>query len=74
MKTAAVICEYNPFHLGHAHQLREMKAEGSVVCIMSGSFTQRGSAAVLSKYERARLAVENGADLVLELPFPFCAF
>lgn len=73
MKTAAVICEYNPFHLGHAHQLREMKAEGSVVCIMSGSFTQRGSAAVLSKYERARLAVENGADLVLELPFPFCA-
>ena len=73
MKTAAVICEYNPFHLGHAHQLREMKAKGSVVCIMSGSFTQRGSAAVLSKYERARLAVENGADLVLELPFPFCA-
>ena len=49
MKTAAVICEYNPFHLGHAHQLREMQKHGAVVCIMSGSFTQRGSAAVLSK-------------------------
>lgn len=73
MKTAAVICEYNPFHLGHAYQLREMKKLGAVVAVMSGSFTQRGSAAVLSKYERARLAVENGADLVLELPFPFCA-
>lgn len=73
MKTAAVICEYNPFHLGHAHQLREMQKHGAVVCIMSGSFTQRGSAAVLSKYERAHLAVANGADLVLELPFPFSA-
>ena len=73
MKTAAVICEYNPFHLGHAHQLSEMGKSGACVCIMSGSFTQRGSAAVLSKYERARLAVLAGADLVLELPFPFCA-
>lgn len=73
MKTAAVICEYNPFHLGHAHQLCEMGKNGARVCIMSGNFTQRGSAAVLSKYERARLAVLAGADLVLELPFPFCA-
>ena len=67
----AVICEYNPFHLGHAYQLSEMKRRGDVIAVMSGSFTQRGDAALLSKYERARAAVLGGADLVLELPFPY---
>ncbi len=71
MKISAVICEYNPFHLGHRHQLAEMKTMGAVVAIMSGSFTQRGDAALLSKYERAEIAVHCGADLVLELPFPY---
>ena len=71
MKIYAVICEYNPFHLGHAYQLSELKRKGAVVCVMSGSFTQRGDAAVLSKYDRAELAVRSGADLVLELPFPY---
>lgn len=71
MKTSAVICEYNPFHRGHEYQLSEMKKRGSVIAIMSGSFTQRGDAAVLSKYERAEIAVRCGADLVLELPFPY---
>ncbi len=71
MKVCAVICEYNPFHLGHAHQLSEMKQKGAVVAVMSGSFTQRGDAAVLSKYDRAEIAVRSGADLVLELPFPY---
>ena len=71
MKIYAVICEYNPFHLGHAYQLSEMKQRGAVVAVMSGSFTQRGDAAVLSKYDRAEIAVRSGADLVLELPFPY---
>ena len=71
MKIYAVICEYNPFHLGHAYQLSELKRKGAVVCVMSGSFTQRGDASVLSKYDRAELAVRSGADLVLELPFPY---
>jgi len=71
MKICAVICEYNPFHSGHAYQLSEMKQKGAVIAVMSGSFTQRGDAAVLSKYDRAELAVQNGADLVLELPFPY---
>ncbi len=73
MKITAVICEYNPFHLGHAYQISEMKKHGAVIALMSGSFTQRGTPAVLSKYERARIAVLCGADLVLELPFPFCS-
>ena len=71
MNLTSVICEYNPFHMGHAYQLSEMKKEKAVVAVMSGSFTQRGTPAVLSKYERASIAVLCGADLVLELPFPF---
>lgn len=70
-KICAVICEYNPFHLGHAYQLSRMRARGDVIAVMSGSFTQRGDAALLSKYERAHAAVLGGADLVLELPFPY---
>ena len=73
MKICAVICEYNPFHLGHRHQLSEMRERGAVIAVMSGSFTQRGDAALISKYERAEAAVACGADLVLELPFPYSA-
>lgn len=74
MKICAVICEYNPFHSGHAHLISELKRRGyDVLCLMSGSFTQRGSAAVISKYSRAASAVKGGADLVLELPFPYCS-
>ncbi len=73
MTVTSVICEYNPFHLGHAYQLGEMKKRGAVIALMSGSFTQRGTPALLMKYERAQAAVLCGADLVLELPFPYCA-
>lgn len=73
MKTAAVICEYNPFHYGHKYQLDKTRELGAthIVAIMSGNFTQRGDAAVFDKYARARTALENGADLVLELPTVF---
>ena len=71
MKICAVVCEYNPFHFGHAYQISEMKKRGAVIAVMSGSFMQRGDAAVLSKYDRAEIAVRCGADLVLELPFPY---
>ncbi len=70
MKIAAVICEYNPFHYGHKYQLAKTREMGAthIVAVMSGNFTQRGDVAVYDKYERARIALENGADLVLELP------
>ena len=75
MKTVAVICEYNPFHGGHAYlfeQIRKVYGEDSaIVCIMSGNFTQRGEAATVRKQVRAAIATEGGADLVLELPFPY---
>ncbi len=71
MKTMAVICEYNPFHNGHKYQLTEHKEQlgaDGVICLMSGSFVQRGAPAVYDKWTRAKDAVLNGADLVLELP------
>ncbi len=77
MRTAGVICEFNPFHAGHAHLLAQMREivgeEGCVVCLMSGRFVQRGSPAVADPYLRARTALAGGADLVLELPFPWSA-
>ncbi len=72
MKNYAVICEYNPFHKGHEYLLSSVKKEGdTVTAIMSGELTERGELAVLSKYERAAAALSGGADLVLELPFPY---
>ena len=74
MKTLGIIAEYNPLHNGHIYQMekcREMAQADNIVVIMSGDFTQRGEPAVLDKWTRSRLAVENGADLVLELPFAY---
>ena len=72
MKIAGLICEYNPFHYGHKYQLNMIKQEfDAVVCVMSGSFVQRGDAAVYDKWSRAKAALLNGADLVLELPVRF---
>ena len=74
MKFCAVICEYNPFHNGHLYQLEEAKkrsAADAILCIMSGNFVQRGEAAVLDKFTRAKHAVTAGADVVIELPTVF---
>ena len=69
----AVICEFNPFHNGHKYLLESAKnvLKEPVIAIMSGSFTQRGEVAVCDKFVRAKSALENGADLVLELPVVF---
>ena len=77
MRASGVICEFNPFHNGHAYLLSRMRElvgdEGCVVCLMSGRFVQRGEAAMADPYVRACMAVADGADLVLELPFPWSA-
>ena len=67
---AAVICEFNPFHNGHKFLFENIKSRYrcDVVCIMSGNFVQRGDIAVTDKYARTRIALENGADMVAELP------
>lgn len=64
-----IVCEYNPFHTGHARQIQFLKEQGhAVVCLMSGSFVQRGDLAIYDKWTRARWALMHGADMVLELP------
>ncbi len=76
MKICGVICEYNPFHLGHEYQLREAKKRSgadAVVCVMSGCFTQRDEAAILPPALRAKHAVLCGADAVIALPVVFSA-
>ncbi len=72
MKTAAIICEYNPFHNGHKYLIEQAKTSNdTVVCIMSGSFVQRGDIAIFDKWTRAHQALLSGADLVVELPVCF---
>lgn len=72
MTTVGIICEYNPFHNGHARQFRLIREQFGddcrIICLMSGSFVQRGEPAIFDKYVRARAAVACGADVVLELP------
>ncbi|MDO5717513.1 MAG: nucleotidyltransferase family protein [Tissierellia bacterium] len=72
MKTIAIVAEYNPFHLGHGYQIKQLKSEDSyIISIMSGSFVQRGEPALIDKYRRAKSAVLSGVDLVIELPSVF---
>ncbi len=77
MKTAAIICEYDPFHLGHKKQIdiirEQFGTDTTVISVMSGSTVQRGRLSVYPKHLRAEAAVKNGADLVLELPYPYCS-
>ena len=71
MKLAGVVAEYNPFHNGHKHQLFDLKKQSDcdyLIVVMSGNFTQRGEPTIAEKRERAAWALQNGADLVLELP------
>ena len=75
MNTVAIVCEYNPFHSGHKHHIDEIRREFGedtrIIAIMSGNYTQRGETAIMDKTDRARCAAVEGANLVLELPFPF---
>ena len=77
MKTIGIIAEYNPFHRGHEAQLRLLRerfgSDCAIVVALGGCFTQRGEAALFTKYARAEAAVRCGADLVLELPLPWAA-
>lgn len=74
MKIVGIIAEYNPFHKGHAYQIKEAKEQSGAdycIVILSGNFLQRGEAACLDKFARAECALRSGADLVFELPVPF---
>jgi len=71
MKIIGIIAEYNPFHNGHAYQIKKIKEDlqaDFVVVAMSGNFVQRGTPAIIDKYARTKMALSCGADLVIELP------
>ena len=73
MKVSGIICEYNPFHNGHHYHIQKTRENGAthIVAIMSGNFVQRGDVALIDKFERAKVAVRSGIDLVIELPVAF---
>lgn len=75
MPNVAIICEFNPFHNGHAAVLEHARklagTDGKIFCIMSGNFVERGDIAVLDKWTRAELALNCGADIVVEIPSVF---
>lgn len=71
MKICAIICEYNPLHYGHLYHIekaKELSGCDTVMCIQAGNFTQRGEPAVANKYVRSRMALEAGADIVVQIP------
>ncbi len=75
MKVTGIIAEYNPLHCGHLYHMEQSVKQTEadyIIVVMSGDYVQRGEPALLDKYVRARMALLAGADLVLELPFPFC--
>jgi len=71
LNVTGIVVEYNPMHKGHLHHIdlcREKTKPEAIVAVMSGSFVQRGAPAILDKWTRTKLALENGVDLVIELP------
>ncbi len=72
MNVIGIIAEYNPFHLGHLYQInkiKEMYKDSIIIAIVSSSFTQRGDVSILNKWDKTRIALDNGIDLVIELPY-----
>lgn len=74
MRAVGLITEYNPFHNGHLHHLRESRKQVDAevtVAVMSGHFLQRGEPALIDKWQRTQMALRAGVDVVVELPFAF---
>ena len=74
MDVIGIICEYNPFHNGHIYHLKKIKEmfyDSLIILVMSGYFCERGEISILSKEDKAKIALQNGIDLVIELPFVY---
>ncbi|KXH79883.1 hypothetical protein AU377_10415 [Sporosarcina sp. HYO08] len=74
MKATGIVVEYNPFHNGHLHHVKEAKRTTGadvIIAIMSGNFLQRGEPALVDKWTRTRMAIHHGVDLIFELPYAF---
>lgn len=71
MNVAGIIAEYNPFHNGHKYHIektKEITHADYLIVVMSGNYVQRGEPAIIDKWTRTKMALENGADIVIELP------
>jgi len=72
MKVTGIIGEYNPFHNGHLYHInkaKELTNPDLLVCVLSGNYNQRGDLSIMDKFKKTKVALENGIDLVVELPF-----
>ena len=76
MKSVGIICEYNPFHNGHLYHLNEVKKlypDYTIILVMSGNFTERGDVSIINKWDKTKLALDYGVDIVVELPYVFAS-
>ena len=74
MKVIGIIAEYNPFHNGHLYQINKIKElypDSIIIAVVSSSFTQRGDISILNKWDKTNICIDNGIDIVIELPFVF---
>lgn len=72
--TIGIIAEYNPFHNGHLYQINKIKElypESTLILVTNNFFTQRGDISIINKWDKAKIALENNIDLIVELPFVF---
>ena len=66
-----LIVEYNPFHNGHLHHIEEIDRlfeDNIKIAVMSGDFVQRGEPSLINKFEKTKIALSQGIDIVIELP------
>ena len=71
MKIIGVIAEYNPFHLGHLYQIKKIKElypDSLIIAIISTNFTERGDISIIDKWQKTKICLDHGIDLVVELP------
>jgi predicted nucleotidyltransferase len=74
MNIIGIVAEYNPFHNGHLYHIKkvkEMYPDSTIIIILGGHFMQRGESSIINKWDKADIALNYGADIVMELPFPF---
>ena len=66
-----LIVEYNPFHNGHLHHIQEIDRlfeDNIKIAVMSGDYVQRGEPSLINKFEKTKIALSQGVDIVIELP------
>lgn len=74
MHTVGIICEYNPFHNGHLYHInkvKEMFPNAPIILVLGGNFLERGEPSIINKWDKTKIALHYGVDLVIELPYPF---